>query len=108
MKLGMILQSSNPEHVWNAFRLGITALKAGHRVDLFLMNEGSDLDAISDSKHFDIAAKVAEFKALQGKIAACGTCLKLRGKETSDVSPVATMNDLLKMVEESDKVLTFG
>ena len=118
MKLGIILQSNKPEHAWNTFRLGITALKAGHRVEIFLMNEGAELDTIPDTKDFDISAKVAEFKALKGKIYACGTCLKVRGlpaprlrqagKEESKVCPVSTMSDLLKMVEGSDKVLVFG
>ena len=108
MKLGIILQSNKPEHVWNAFRLGITALKANHRVEIFLMNEGSELDAIADSEHFDISAKVAEFKKLKGEIYACGTCLEIRGKSESKACPVSTMSDLLKMVESSDKVLVFG
>ncbi|MBI5356691.1 DsrE family protein [Candidatus Collierbacteria bacterium] len=108
MKLGIILQSNKPEHAWNTFRLGITALKAGYQVEIFLMNEGSELDAISDSKDFDISVRVAEFKELRGEIYACGTCLKVRGKEESKICPIATMSDLLKMVEESDKVLVFG
>jgi len=108
MKLGIILQSNRPEHAWNTFRLGITALKAGHQAEIFLMNEGSELDAIPDSKDFDISAKVAEFKELKGEIYACSTCLKIRGKEESGVCPVSTMIDLLKMVESSDKVLVFG
>ena|SRR3989338_1429028 len=108
MKLGIILQSNRSEHVWNTFRLGITALKASHQVEIFLMNEGSELDIIPDSKDFDISAKVAEFKNLKGEIYACGTCLELRGKNESKMCPVATMSDLLKMVEGSDKVLVFG
>ncbi|MBI5400759.1 MAG: DsrE family protein [Candidatus Yonathbacteria bacterium] len=108
MKLGIILQSNKPEHAWNTFRLGIIALKAGHRVEIFLMNEGSELDSIPNSKDFDISAKVAEFKELKGEIYACGTCLKIRGKEESKVCPISTMSDLLKMVESSDKVLVFG
>ena len=108
MKLGIILQSNKPEHAWNTFRLGITALKAGHRVEIFLMSEGSELDTISDTKDFDIAAKVAEFKGLKGQIYACGSCLKVRGKEESKICPVSTMSDLLEMVEKSDKVLVFG
>src|SRR3989304_46166 len=108
MKLGIILQSNKPEHAWNTFRLGITALKAGHQVEVFLLNEGSELDTISDSKDFDTSAKVVEFKELKGEIYACGTCLKVRGKEESNVCPISTMSDLLKMVESSDKVLTFG
>ena len=108
MKLGIILQSNKPEHTWNTFRLGITALKADHRVEIFLMSEGSELNTIPDTKDFDISAKVAEFKELKGEIYACGTCLELRGKKESNVCPVSTMSDLLKMVEQSDKVLVFG
>ena len=108
MKLGIVLQSNKPEHVWNTFRLGITALKAGHQVKIFLMNEGSELDAIPDSEHFDISVRVAEFKKLKGEVYACGTCLEVRGKSESKVCPVSTMSDLLKMIEGSDRVLVFG
>ena len=108
MKLGIILQSNKPEHVWNAFRLGITALNAGNETEVFLMSEGSELDTIPDTKDFDISAKVAEFKALKGVLYVCGSCLKVRGKEESNVCPVSTMSDLLAMVERSDKVLVFG
>ncbi len=108
MKLGIILQSNKLEHAWNTFRLGITALKASHQVEIFLMNEGSELDDIPDTKNFDISAKVAEFKKLKGEIYACSTCLKIRGKEESGICPVSTMTDLLKMVESSDKILVFG
>jgi len=108
MKLCIILQSNKPEHAWNTFRLGITALKENHQVEIFLMNEGSELDTVSDNKDFDISARVAEFKKLKGEIYACGTCLKLRGKEESKVCPISTMSGLLKMIENSDKVLVFG
>ena len=66
------------------------------------------MDTIPDTKDFDVSAKVAEFKELKGKIYACGTCLKVRGKEENKICPVATMSDLLKMIESSDKVLVFG
>ena len=108
MKLGIILQSNKQEHVWNAFRLGITALGASHKVEIFLMNEGSELDTTPDTKDFDIKAKDAEFKELKGSIYVCGSCLKIRGKEDGNVCPVSTMSDLLGMVERSDKVLVFG
>ena len=108
MKLGIILQSNKPEHAWNTFRLGITALKANHQVEIFLMNEGSELDTIPDSEDFDISVKVTEFKELKGQIYACGACLKLRGKAESKICPISTISDLLKMIEKSDKVLVFG
>jgi len=108
MKIGIILQSNKSEHVWNTFRFGITSLKAGHAVEVFLMSEGSELDSIPDSKDFDISAKVSAFKELRGQIYACESCLKVRGKSESKVCPVSTMSYLLKMVEGSDKVLVFG
>jgi uncharacterized protein involved in oxidation of intracellular sulfur len=43
----------------------------------------------------------------KGELLACGTCLKARQKE-SEVCPISTMKDLLKLIEESDKLLTFG
>ena len=108
MKIGIILQSNNPEHIWNTFRFGITSLKASHDVTIFLMSEGAELDTIADTEHFNISKKVAEYKGLKGSLYACGTCLEIRGKKESGVCPVSTMTDLLKMVEESDKVLVFG
>ena len=108
MKFGIILQSNKAEHIWNTFRFGITTLKAGHQVEIFLMNEGSELESISDTKDFDISKKVVEFKEIKGIIYACGSCLKVRGKEESNICPISTMSDLLKMVESSDKVLVFG
>ena len=108
MKIGIILQSNKPEHVWNTFRFGITSLKANHQVAVFLMNEGSELDSISDTENFDISKRIAEYKELKGSIYACGTCLKLRKKNESTICSVSTMADLLKIVEESDKLLVFG
>jgi len=107
MKIGIILQSNNPEHMWNAFRFGITSLKSAHGVTVFLLSEGAELDTVADTEHFDISKKVSEFKELKGNIYACGTCLKIRGKDESGICSVSTMSDLLTMVEESDKVLTF-
>ncbi|MDP3956080.1 MAG: DsrE family protein [bacterium] len=108
MKIGIILQSNNPEHISNTFRFGITSLKASHDATIFLMSEGAELDTIADTEHFDISKKVAEYKELKGDLYACGTCLEIRGKKETGVCPVSTMTDLLKMVEESDKVLVFG
>ena len=108
MKLGIILQSNKTEHAWNTFRLGQTALKAGHAVEVFLMNEGAELDSIEDTPDFDVSAKVAEFKEQKGIMYVCGSCLKVRGKEGAGTCPISTMSDLLAMIERSDKVLVFG
>lgn len=108
MKLGMILQSNKDEHIWNVLRLGITTLKAGDNVKIFLLNEGAEMELIPDTENFDISVKIKEFKDLKGEILVCGTCLKLRGKSESAVCPISTMSDLYLMIKESDKVLVFG
>ena len=108
MKIGIILQSDKPEHIWNSFRFSITALKASHQVRMFLMNEGVELETVPDTNDFDISDKIAEYKNLKGEIFVCATCLKIRQKNESKVCPISTMADLLKIVESSDKVLVFG
>ncbi|KKU83357.1 MAG: DsrE family protein [Parcubacteria group bacterium GW2011_GWA2_47_8b] len=108
MKIGIILQSNKPEHVWNTLRLAIASLKAGHLVQIFLFSEGVEAEDIADTKHFDISKKLQEFKDLKGIILACETCLNVRSKSESKICPVTTMKDLVKMIEDSDKVLVFG
>ena len=108
MKIGIVLQSNKPEHVWNTFRFAITSLKAGHSVEIVLMSEGVEVEDLPDTVEFDISKKIEEFKSLKGVLLACETCLKIRSKDESKICPVTTMTDLLKMVETSDKVLVFG
>lgn len=108
MKLGIILQSNNPEHVWNTFRLGIASLKANHAVQIVLFNEGVEIEEIQDTPQFDISQKIHDFMTLKGTVFACATCLKVRSKTESRVCPTGTMDDLVKMIETSDKVLVFG
>ena len=108
MKLGIILQSNNPEHIWNTMRLAITSLKAKHFVTIFLMNEGVEIDAIDDTKDFDISKKLEIYRQLDGKIFACSTCLKVRNKAGVASCPTSSMDELLKMIEESNKVLVFS
>ena len=107
MKIGIIIGTNEAEVVWNAFRFGVTSLKAGHETNVFLINRGVEIEDIKDRK-FDVREQSDSFIENKGKILACGTCLKSRHKEGSDVCPISTMKDLLRLVEESDKVLTFG
>lgn len=108
MKIGIVLQSNKPEHVWNTFRFAITSLKAGHLVELVLMSEGVEVEDLPDTAEFDISKKIEEFKNLKGVLLACETCLKIRSKGESKICPLTTMKDLVKIVETSDKVLVFG
>jgi uncharacterized protein involved in oxidation of intracellular sulfur len=106
MRLGIIVGTNEAEVVWNAFRFGVTALKANHKVNIFLMNKGVEIEEIKDER-YNIKEQVDLFIESQGKMLACGTCLKSRQKGGSSVCPISTMKDLLKLVEDSDKILTF-
>lgn len=107
MKIGIIISTNEPETVWNVFRFGNTSLKANHEVKIFLINKGVEIEDIKDEK-YNIKEQTDSFIENNGQILACGICLKSRDKEGSNVCPISTMKDLLKLIEESDKVLTFG
>ena len=42
-----------------------------------------------------------------GRLYACGTCIKSRNQESSELCPVSTMKDMCDIVKESDRVVTF-
>ena len=107
MKLGIIISQTNPETVWNAFRFANFSLKEGNLVKIFLLAKGVEYEALN-SKKFNIKEQAKLFLSNNGKIFACGTCLKSRESEGSQMCPISTMKDLLKLVEESDKIITFG
>ncbi len=107
MKIGIILSTNEPEIVWNAFRFGNTALKSNHDVKVFLINKGVEIEGIENEK-YDVKEQTSAFLQYKGRILACGTCIKSRQQEGSDICPISTMKDLLNMVEESDRTITFG
>jgi sulfur relay (sulfurtransferase) complex TusBCD TusD component (DsrE family) len=107
MKIGIVLSTNDPEEVWNAFRFGNVALKENHAVRVFLVNKGVEAEDIK-SERFPVKEQLSSFIENKGELLACGTCMKARMKESSDFCPIATMKDLLDIVEWSDKLLTFG
>lgn len=107
MKLGVLISQTNPETVWNAFRLANFALRQGDEVKIFLLGEGVEYETGSSEK-FNIKEQAVEFlKSDQAQILACGTCLKSRNQEATSICQMSSMKDLYALVAESDKVLTF-
>lgn len=106
MKLGIIIYSSDAETVWNAFRLGVFALKAGDAVSVFLLAKGVECESL-DTGQFPVTGQMEDLAAKGGKILACGTCLKIRGSEGTELCPLSTMKDLYELVRDSDKVVSF-
>jgi uncharacterized protein involved in oxidation of intracellular sulfur len=106
MKLGIVLYTTDAETAWNAFRLGLFALKQGDTVKAFLLAKGVESENL-DTEQFKVADQMREFLKQGGEILACGTCLKLRDTEGSELCPVSTMKDLYELVRDSDRVVTF-
>ena len=108
MKIGIILNTNDAETCWNCFRFGNEALKNSHSVKIFLLGKGVEIENVKDNKFPMLEGSIKKFIKNSGIILACGTCLKIREKEESNICPVSAMEDMLKIVEESDKVVTFG
>jgi len=106
--LGIVLETNDPERAWNAFRLGITALNAGHSVSVFLLGAGVEAEEITENEQFDVRDRMELFADEGGKLLACGTCLEMRQSDESEVCPISTMDDLLNVVMASDRVITIG
>ncbi len=106
MKLGIIMNTNDPETVWNALRLGNEARSSGNKTSMFLLGSGVEIENIKD-KTFDVAGALEKFLNSGGNLLACGTCLELRHQEAG-ICPVSTMSELVEMISDSDKVVTFG
>ncbi len=106
MKLGIVIYSTDAETVWNAFRLGVFALKAGDSIKVFLLASGVDCDQL-DTEKFKVTEQMQALVDGGGEILACGTCLKIRARGATELCPLSTMADLHQIIRESDKVVTF-
>ena len=106
MKIGIVIYSNDPETVWNAFRFGNFAFQEKDQVKVFLLAKGVECESI-DTEKFKVKEQMQSFVEKGGKILACGTCLKIRELESSELCPLSTMKDLYEIVKESDKIVTF-
>ena len=106
MKILLIIYSNDAETVWNALRFANFSLKEGDDVKIFLLSKGVEYEKL-DSEKFDIGKQAKSFIENNGNIFACGTCLKSRQSEGSQMCPLSTMKDLYELVKESDKVVSF-
>lgn len=106
MRLGILIETNEPEKAWNAVRLGNAALKKGHAVKIFLMSAGVEAPTL-DAEPYSAKAQFEAFTFAGGLVLACGTCLSSRNQGESEACPKSTMVDCLEMVEWADKTLTF-
>lgn len=105
MKLGIVIYSDDAENVWNAFRLGVFALKKGDTVSTFLLAKGVECESL-DTDKFSVTEQMRAYVNAGGQIFACGSCLKIRNSEGSEMCPLSTMQDLYNLIHESDKIIS--
>ncbi len=106
MKIGAIISSNDAETCWNAIRYANFALGQKDEVKIFFMGKGVEYQKISTEK-FNTVEQAEKFMRSGGKIYACGTCIKSREQEGSEMCPISTMKDMYEIIRESDKVVTF-
>lgn len=105
MKLGMVITQTHPETVFNALRLALYSLQQGDEVRIFLSGRGVEIDRI-EAPEFDVRNQAQKILDAGGQFFACGTCLKLRQSEGSEVCPLSTLKDHYEIVRDSDKLVT--
>jgi sulfur relay (sulfurtransferase) complex TusBCD TusD component (DsrE family) len=102
------------ESVDKVLQISSAAIKKGKKVNIFLMMDGVYAPLISQSgASFDmqsISEKIQNLISKGAKIAACGSCMELRGVK-EDMLPegvaVGGLFDLSNMITESDVILNF-
>jgi uncharacterized protein involved in oxidation of intracellular sulfur len=106
VKLGIVVYSSDAETAWNAFRFGAFALNQGDAVRVFLLGKGVECESLH-TEQFPVSDQMQSFVDAGGTVLACGTCLKLRHSEGTELCPLSTLQDLYELVRDSDSVVSF-
>lgn len=106
MKIAIIIETKEYEKAWNAFRFAIVAKEQGNEVKVFLMGEGVECVGLAHDK-YNVDEKLNDFVDMGGIVLACGTCLRSRNLEGSDVCPMSNMMTCVDMVLWADKTVTF-
>lgn len=106
MKIGVIISSNDAETSWNALGYANFSIGQKDEVKVFFMGKGVEYQKVSTDK-FNTIEQADKFLKSGGKIYACGTCIKSREQEGSEMCPISTMKDMYDIVKESNRVVTF-
>jgi len=106
VRIGIVISSNDTETSWNALRYANFCLGQKDEVKVFFMGKGVEYQKVSTEK-FNTIEQAEKFMQAGGKIYACGSCIKSREQEGSEMCPISTMKDMYDIVKESDKVVTF-
>jgi uncharacterized protein involved in oxidation of intracellular sulfur len=70
-----------------------------------LLAKGVECESL-DTDKFKVTEQIQSFVDNGGEIRVCGTCLKIRNSQGTEMCPLSTMNDLYQLIKESDKVIS--
>jgi tRNA 2-thiouridine synthesizing protein D len=98
------------ERPYTMLRFAYTALLEGHKVNIFLVEDGIWVGKKNqDPSTYDNVGKWMKDVIEEGaKVLCCGVCMKARGmadEELLEGISRTTMNGFLEMCEEADKIL---
>ena len=106
IKLGIVIYSDHTETVWNAVRLANFSINKGDKVSIFLMAQGVESESLGNEQ-FNILEQMNKFLDANGTLLACGTCIEIRKKDSTELCPMSSMGDLYDIIKESDKLISF-
>jgi tRNA 2-thiouridine synthesizing protein D len=98
------------ERPYTMLRFAYTALLEGHRINIFLVEDGICVGKKNqDPSTYDNVGKwMADVIEEGAKVLACGVCMKARGLSEDELLPgitKASMNGLVDMCTKADNVL---
>jgi uncharacterized protein involved in oxidation of intracellular sulfur len=107
VKYLLIINGKDPETIWNALRFGSAVLSRRHEASAFLLGAAVEIEQVGNER-FDVEKLLLRFDELGGVVLSCTTCLRIRKMDAAAICPMSTMDDLARLTEEADRVLTFG
>jgi hypothetical protein len=70
------------------------------------MGEAVECEGLTQEK-YNVDEQLKKFVEIGGEILACGTCLKSRQLDSTEVCPISTMVDCVNVLVWADKTVTF-
>ena len=103
VKLCIVISSNEPEKAWNAFRFANLALGKKDEVKVFLMNSG--VECLVNKGKYDVKILSEKFEQMNGKLLACGACIKSRNMDGA--CDISSMETFYRLVMKSDRTVYF-
>jgi uncharacterized protein involved in oxidation of intracellular sulfur len=115
MSIAMLINASpyGTEQPFNALRLAQALELAGEKVELLFMGDGVNAARRGQEPrgaHASLEALLSELVEKGVEVTLCGTCCQTRGLQHPDLiegAVTGTIHDLARIVQRSDKVVSF-